>query len=261
MIILTGPNMGGKSTYLRQTALIVLLAHVGSFVPAKAAKVPMTDRIFARVGASDNIARGQSTFMVEMQETANILHQATSRSLVLLDEIGRGTATYDGLSIAWAVAEHLATDPAARPRTLFATHYHELTEIADVLPAVANYHVVAREWEDEIHFLRKVEPGRSDHSYGIQVARLAGLPARTVARAKELLHGLERDGPARGGRRPPPAAGGADGQTQLALFADPPTEPAVVRRLRGLEVDRMTPLEALNLLAEFKREADGEPAS
>ena len=260
VIILTGPNMGGKSTYLRQTALIVLLAHIGSFVPAKAAKVPMTDRIFARVGASDNIARGQSTFMVEMQETANILHQATSRSLVLLDEIGRGTATYDGLSIAWAVAEHLATDPAARPRTLFATHYHELTEIADVLPAVANYHVVAREWEDEIHFLRKVEPGRSDHSYGIQVARLAGLPAQTVARAKELLHGLERDQPALGGGRPAPADGGADGQTQLALFADPPTEPEVVRRLRGLEVDGMTPLEALNLLAELKREAGGELA-
>ena len=144
VIILTGPNMGGKSTYLRQTALIVLLAHIGSFVPANRAKVPMTDRIFARVGASDNIARGQSTFMVEMQETANILHSATSRSLVLLDEIGRGTATYDGLSIAWAVAEHLATDSSARPRTLFATHYHELTDIADALPAVANYHVVAR---------------------------------------------------------------------------------------------------------------------
>ena len=256
VIILTGPNMGGKSTYLRQTALIVLLAHIGSFVPANRAKVPMTDRIFARVGASDNITRGQSTFMVEMQETANILHSATSRSLVLLDEIGRGTATYDGLSIAWAVAEHLATDPAARPRTLFATHYHELTDIADRLPGVANYHVVAREWQDEIHFLRKVEPGRSDHSYGIQVARLAGLPARTVERAKELLHGLEQDELARGGGRPVPAAGSPEGQTQLALFADLQAEPDVVRRLRDAEVDRMTPLEALNLLAELKREAE-----
>ena len=256
VIILTGPNMGGKSTYLRQTALIVLLAHVGSFVPANRAKVPMTDRIFARVGASDNIARGQSTFMVEMQETANILHSATSRSLVLLDEIGRGTATYDGLSIAWAVAEHLATDPSARPRTLFATHYHELTEIADVLPAVANYHVVAREWEDEIHFLRKVEPGRSDHSYGIQVARLAGLPARTVERAREILRGLERDELARGGGRPAPPAEDEEGQTQLALFAEPAAEPEVVRRLREADVDRLTPLEALNLLAELKREAD-----
>ncbi len=260
VIILTGPNMGGKSTYLRQTALIVLLAHIGSFVPAKSAKVPMTDRIFARVGASDNISRGQSTFMVEMQETANILHSATSRSLVLLDEIGRGTATYDGLSIAWAVAEHLATDPSARPRTLFATHYHELTDIAAVLPGVANCHVVAREWEDEIHFLRKVEPGRSDHSYGIQVARLAGLPAQTVERAKQLLHGLERDELARGGGRPAPLAEGADGQGQLALFADPPAEPEVVRRLRGLEVDRLTPLEALNVLAELKREAELESA-
>ena len=259
VIVLTGPNMGGKSTYLRQTALIVLLAHVGSFVPARSAKVPMTDRIFARVGASDNIARGQSTFMVEMQETANILHSATSRSLVLLDEIGRGTATYDGLSIAWAVAEHLATDPSARPRTLFATHYHELTDIAGVLPGVANYHVVAREWEDEIHFLRKVEAGRSDHSYGIQVARLAGLPARTVERAREILQGLEREELARGGGRPAPPPAGAGGQAQLALFAEPPAEPEVVRRVRGLDVDRMTPLEALNLLAELKREADREP--
>ena len=254
VIILTGPNMGGKSTYLRQTALIVLLAHVGSFVPANTAKVPVTDRIFARVGASDNIARGQSTFMVEMQETANILHTATSRSLVLLDEIGRGTATYDGLSIAWAVAEHLATDASARPRTLFATHYHELTDIADALPGVANYHVVAREWQDEIHFLRKVEPGRSDHSYGIQVARLAGLPARTVERAKEILHGLERDELARGGGRPGPPAGGGDGQTQLALFAEPAPEPEVVRRLRDVDVDSLSPLAALNLLAELKRE-------
>ena len=261
VIILTGPNMGGKSTYLRQTALIVLLAHVGSFVPAKSAKVPMTDRIFARVGASDNIARGQSTFMVEMQETANILHSATSRSLVLLDEIGRGTATYDGLSIAWAVAEHLATDSSARPRTLFATHYHELTDIAGVLPGVANYHVVAREWEDEIHFLRKVEAGRSDHSYGIQVARLAGLPARTVERAREILQGLEREELARGGGRPAPPPAGAGGQAQLALFADPPAEPEVVRRVRGLDVDRMTPLEALNLLAELKRKADQESST
>ena len=253
VIILTGPNMGGKSTYLRQTALIVLLAHVGSFVPANRAKVPMTDRIFARVGASDNIARGQSTFMVEMQETANILHSATSRSLVLLDEIGRGTATYDGLSIAWAVAEHLATDPSARPRTLFATHYHELTDIADALPGVANYHVVAREWQDEIHFLRKVEPGRSDHSYGIQVARLAGLPARTVERAKELLHGLERDGLGPGGGHPAPPDGTGDEQRQLALFAEPPGAPDVVHRLRELDVDRTTPVEALSLLAELKR--------
>ena len=256
VIILTGPNMGGKSTYLRQVALTVLLSQIGSFVPANRAKVPITDRIFARVGASDNIARGQSTFMVEMQETANILHTATSRSLVLLDEIGRGTATYDGLSIAWAVAEHLATDARARPKTLFATHYHELTDIADALPGVANYHVVAREWEDEIRFLRKVESGRSDRSYGIQVARLAGLPARTVERAKQILTGLERDELSRGGR-PTLAGDDADPQTQLGLFAVPPaTDTAVASRLREADLDRMTPLDALTLLAELKREAE-----
>ena len=256
VIILTGPNMGGKSTYLRQVALTSLLAQIGSFVPAKRAKLPIIDRIFARVGASDNIARGQSTFMVEMQETANILHTATSRSLVLLDEIGRGTATYDGLSIAWAVAEHLATDARARPKTLFATHYHELTDIADGLPGVANYHVVAREWEDEIRFLRKVEPGRSDRSYGIQVARLAGLPPRTVERAKQILAGLERDELSRGGR-PTLAGAELDPQTQLGLFVAPPVaETAVVTRLRGVDLDRMTPLDALTLLADLKREAE-----
>lgn len=255
VIILTGPNMGGKSTYLRQAALVVVLAQIGSFVPADRAKLPIVDRIFARVGASDNIAKGQSTFMVEMQETANILHTATSKSLVLLDEIGRGTATYDGLSIAWAVAEHLATDANARPKTLFATHYHELTDVADALPGVANYHLVAREWEDEIHFLRKVEPGRSDRSYGVQVARLAGLPMRTVERAKEILAGLERDELERGGR---PTQTGAEvaGQTQLGLFAVPAAEAAVVARLREIDPDQMTPLSALELLAELKRDAD-----
>ena len=255
VMILTGPNMGGKSTFLRQVALIVLLTHIGSFVPANQAKVPITDRIFARVGASDNIARGQSTFMVEMQETANILHTATSRSLVLLDEIGRGTATYDGLSLAWAVAEHLATDPDARPKTLFATHYHELTDIADLLPGVVNHHVVAREWEDEIHFLRKIEPGRSDRSYGIQVARLAGLPVRTVARAKQILQGLERDELATGGRSIQPASE-ATAQTQLALFATPPSDSELIQRLRAVDLDRLAPLDALNLLAELKQKAE-----
>src|SRR2546425_12749 len=176
LVILTGPNMGGKSTYLRQTALLCVMAQAGSFVPAREAKLPIVDRMFARVGASDNIARGHSTFMVEMQETANILHCATSRSLVVLDEIGRGTATFDGLSIAWAVAEFLATNAKIRPKTLFATHYHELTDLADATPGVVNFHVAAREWKDDIVFLRKIVPGRSDRSYGIQVARLAGLP-------------------------------------------------------------------------------------
>jgi len=257
LIVLTGPNMGGKSTYLRQVALTVLLAQVGSFVPASRAKVPITDRIFARIGASDNIARGQSTFMVEMQETAKILHTSTSRSLVLLDEIGRGTATYDGLSIAWAVAEHLVTGKRARPKTLFATHYHELTDLADRLEGVSNYHVVAREWEDEIRFLHKVEPGRSDRSYGIQVARLAGLPERTVERAKEILVGLEQDGLSRSGH-PSLTAEKSGPQAQLGLFAAslPATNPSVGKRLREVDLDRTTPIDALKLLAELKRESE-----
>jgi DNA mismatch repair protein MutS len=257
LIILTGPNMGGKSTYLRQTALLCLLAQAGSFVPARSAKLPIVDRLFARVGASDNIARGQSTFMVEMQETANILHSATSRSLVILDEIGRGTATFDGLSLAWAVAEHLASNQRARPKTIFATHYHELTDLADALPAVANFHVVVREWKDDIVFLRKVVPGRSDRSYGIQVARLAGLPPTVVARAREILDGLERDELSRGGRPSLNAAAAGDTR-QLGLFQAPPVEQDPVhRRLREIDVNNVTPMEALSILEELKREAGG----
>ena len=256
LVILTGPNMGGKSTYLRQTALIVLLAHIGSFVPAQRAKVPIVDQIFARVGASDNIARGQSTFMLEMQETAKILHTATTRSLVLLDEIGRGTATFDGLSIAWAVAEHLATSPRAQPKTLFATHYHELTDLADSIPGVVNHHVVAREWHDDIIFLRKIEPGRSDRSYGIQVARLAGLPPETVQRAKDILAGLERDELSRGGR--PSFSGRADNRdVQLGLFRSPATGHArIAEQLRAVDIDQLTPLDALTLLADLRKEAE-----
>ena len=254
LIIITGPNMGGKSTFLRQAALITLLAHIGSFVPAKRAKVPTVDRIFARVGASDNIAKGQSTFMLEMQETAKILNTATSRSLVLLDEIGRGTATFDGLSLAWAVAEHLATDPSCKPKTLFATHYHELNDLADAIPGVANYHVVAREWKDDIIFLRRVEPGRSDRSYGIQVARLAGLPSNTVRRAREILAGLENDELSRGGR-PAFSVESDDPSRQLGLFQAAPTGHArVAERLQALEIDRLTPIDAMNLLAELKKE-------
>ncbi|CAN5509293.1 DNA mismatch repair protein MutS [soil metagenome] len=254
LIILTGPNMGGKSTYLRQTALLCLMAQAGSFVPARSAKLPVVDRLFARVGASDNIARGQSTFMVEMQETANILHSATSRSLVILDEIGRGTATFDGLSLAWAVAEHLASNSRARPKTIFATHYHELTDLADALPSVANFHVVVREWKDDIVFMRKVVPGRSDRSYGIQVARLAGLPSTVVARAREILNGLERDELSRGGR--PSLSGTSAGRQQLGLFQAPAVEDDPVhRRLRELDVNQVTPLQALGILADLKREA------
>jgi DNA mismatch repair protein MutS len=255
LIILTGPNMGGKSTYLRQTALLCLMAQAGSFVPARTAKLPVVDRLFARVGASDNIARGQSTFMVEMQETANILHCATSRSLVILDEIGRGTSTFDGLSLAWAVAEHLASNARARPKTIFATHYHELTDLADALPTVANFHVVVREWKEDIVFLRKVVPGRSDRSYGIQVARLAGLPPTVVGRAREILNGLERDELSRGGR-PSLSGDAAEKQRQLGLFQVPSTEDdAVRRRLRAIDVNAMTPMQALALLAELKDEA------
>jgi DNA mismatch repair protein MutS len=254
LVILTGPNMGGKSTYLRQTALVCLMAQAGSFVPAREAKIPLVDRIFARVGASDNIARGHSTFMVEMQETAQILHAATARSLVVLDEIGRGTATFDGLSIAWAVAEHLATNAVARPKTLFATHYHELTDLADGTPGVVNFHVAAREWKDDIVFLHKIVPGRSDRSYGIQVARLAGLPRSVTDRAREILLALERDELTRGGR---PSVSGTptDPQRQLGLFQVAPPDERLRQRLAAVDIDRLTPMAALALLAEIKREA------
>jgi DNA mismatch repair protein MutS len=191
LVILTGPNMAGKSTYIRQVAVLALLAHCGCFVPAKRAVIGLLDRIFTRVGASDDLGRGQSTFMVEMNETANILNHATSRSLVILDEIGRGTSTFDGLSIAWSVAEYL--NATLRARTLFATHYHELTELARLLPATKNYNVAVREWGEQIVFLRKIVPGGTDKSYGIQVARLAGLPAPVLKRAKEVLRQLEED--------------------------------------------------------------------
>ncbi len=249
--------MGGKSTYLRQTALICLMAQAGSFVPASQAKArPGRSRSTRGSGASDNIARGQSTFMVEMQETANILHGASSRSLVVLDEIGRGTATFDGLSIAWAVAEYLATNPHARPKTLFATHYHELTDLADALPGVVNCHVAAREWQDDIVFLHKIVPGRSDRSYGIQVARLAGIPAAVITRARAILEALEHDELARGGR---PSISGtpAEPQQQLGLFQAPaPPDDRLLRRLRSIDPNRCTPLEALALLAELKKDIE-----
>jgi DNA mismatch repair protein MutS len=255
LVILTGPNMGGKSTYLRQAALLCVMAQVGSFVPAREAKLPIVDRIFARVGASDNIARGQSTFMVEMQETALILRAATPRSLVLLDEVGRGTATFDGLSIAWAVAEHLATG-RARPKTLFATHYHELTDLAEAARGVVNFHVAAREWKDDIVFLRKIVPGRSDRSYGIQVARLAGLPRVVIERAREILAALERDELARGGR-PSASSAPSEAETQLGLFGSLPGDDRLRQKLAALDVDRMTPLDALATLAQLKHEAQG----
>jgi len=255
VFILTGPNMGGKSTFLRQTGLLCVMAQMGSFVAAREAKVGLVDRIFTRVGASDQILRGQSTFMVEMQETAHILRHATGRSLVLLDEIGRGTATFDGLSIAWAVAEHIARDPSRGPKTLFATHYHELTDLAADIPGVANLHVSAREWKDTVVFLRKIEPGGSDRSFGIQVARLAGMPAAVVTRAQEILRNLERtefdrEGRPRLAHSGDPEAVGRPGR-QLALFSG--QDEAALDDLRRADLDRMTPLEALALLAEIKK--------
>jgi len=191
--LITGPNMAGKSTYIRQVALITLMAQIGCWVPAKSCRVGLVDRIFSRVGASDDLARGNSTFMVEMNETANILNNATARSLIILDEIGRGTSTYDGLSIAWAVVEHLHRDPERGPRTLFATHYQELTQLEKHLPRLRNFSVAVKEWNDEIVFVRRVVPGATDRSYGIQVARLAGLPLSVIDRAKTILAKLESD--------------------------------------------------------------------
>jgi DNA mismatch repair protein MutS len=251
IMILTGPNMAGKSTLLRQVGLIQLLAQLGSYVPAQRARLPVCDRIFTRVGASDNLVRGQSTFMVEMHETAAILHAATARSLVLLDEIGRGTATYDGVSIAWAVTEHLHERTGAK--TIFATHYHELTQLADQLPALVNFNVAVRELGHDIIFLHHLQPGGASRSYGIEVGRLAGLPAGVVARAREILRELEGahsgggEGLGRFGVTRPEHT-----REQLSLFA-PPEHP-VVLRLRAADIDALTPLQALNLLAELKAE-------
>jgi DNA mismatch repair protein MutS len=255
IIILTGPNMAGKSTVLRQIGLIQLLAQVGAFVPASGARVPVCDRIFTRVGASDSLSRGQSTFMVEMNETAAIVHGATEASLILLDEIGRGTSTYDGVSIAWAVTEHL--HEWVRAKTIFATHFHELTQLGDLLPHVRNLNVAVREVGEDIVFLRRLEDGGADRSYGIQVARLAGLPTELLDRARELLEELEGthsgggQGLGRGGKHRPASE---PPQEQYSLFAQ---EHPVMSRLRELEVEGMTPLEALNFLAEMKAQALG----
>ncbi len=247
ILLLTGPNMGGKSTYLRQTALIVILAQMGSFVPARSARLSVVDRVFTRIGASDNLARGRSTFMVEMTETAAILHTATARSLILLDEVGRGTSTYDGLAIAWAAVEYL--HGRVRAKTLFATHYFELTELAEQLSGVKNYHVSVKETGGGIVFLRKVEPGAADRSYGIEVAKLAGLPNEVVVRAREVLAEHEfAEAQATAHLSPganPPA-------TQLTIFT--PLSQPVLDKLREVDLNRLTPLEALNLLAELKKE-------
>jgi DNA mismatch repair protein MutS len=260
--ILTGPNMAGKSTYLRQVALIVLLAHAGSFVPAAEAEIPLTDRIWTRVGASDDLAAGDSTFMVEMKETAAILAQLTPRTLVILDEIGRGTSTYDGIAIAWAVAEHLhelEPAPGRRVKTLFATHFHELTALADVHRRIRNFSVAVREWRDDVAFLRRVVPGPASRSFGVAVARLAGVPDAVVKRSRELLGVLEKGGSPAGARsdaaseaRPPDpqldlfAAAGADAATELR------------RELASIDVETLTPIEALQRLHELASRARRE---
>jgi DNA mismatch repair protein MutS len=247
ILLLTGPNMGGKSTFLRQTALIVILAQMGSFVPARSAKLSIVDRVFTRIGASDNLARGRSTFMVEMTETAAILHTATARSLILLDEVGRGTATYDGLAIAWAAVEYL--HGRVKAKTMFATHYFELTELAEQLSGVKNFHVSVKETGGGIVFLRKVEPGAADRSYGIEVAKLAGLPNEVVERAREVL--LEHEF-AEQQATAHLSPGGTPPAAQLTIFT--PLSQPVLDKLREVDLNRLTPLEALNLLAELKKE-------
>jgi len=249
VMILTGPNMSGKSVFMRQAALLVILAQMGSFVPARSARIGVVDRILTRVGAQDNLARGQSTFLVEMVETASILHNATERTLVLLDEVGRGTSTFDGLAIAWAVTEELH-DRGRGAKVLFATHYHELTALADRLARVRNFHVAVKEWNDEIIFLHKVGPGGTDRSYGIQVARLAGLPKAVIARAREILADLSQNPGALVPGQPEPTP-------QLGLF--PHTADPVLKELGALDVSSLTPLEALNLLAEWQRRLKAQP--
>ncbi|MGD0843915.1 MAG: DNA mismatch repair protein MutS [Geobacteraceae bacterium] len=254
ILIITGPNMAGKSTFMRQVALITLMAQIGSFVPAAEARIGVTDRIFTRVGATDNLARGQSTFMVEMTEAAHILRNATPRSLIILDEIGRGTSTFDGVSIAWAVAEFLHDCGSHAAKTLFATHYHELTELAVTRNGIKNFNIAVREWNEQIIFLRKIVPGGTSHSYGIQVARLAGIPLEVIERAREILHNLEKG--EYGEEGVPRIARGKKGvmaisSPQLALFET--TEDLLRTRLKALNVATLTPLEALNILDELKR--------
>lgn len=258
MLIITGPNMAGKSTYMRQVALIVLMAHLGSFVPAKSAIIPITDRIFTRVGASDDLAGGQSTFMVEMTETANILQHATNRSLLIMDEIGRGTSTFDGLSIAWAVCEYIADTDKSGAKTLFATHYHELSELEGILPGVVNYRIAVKEMGEEIVFLRKIVRGGTDKSFGIEVARLAGLPVEVVDRARQILRKLEE------ADLNHPKEKMVASKAQMDLFAAPAVSEArlssVLENLRTLDIDELTPREALDMLYQLQASAQAEEA-
>ncbi len=264
ILIITGPNMAGKSTVLRQTALIVILAQMGSFVPADEARIGVADRIFTRVGASDVLVKGLSTFMVEMTEAANILHNAGPKSLVLLDEIGRGTSTFDGLSIAWAVAEFLHDTPGRQARTMFATHYHELVDLSETRPRIKNFHILVKEWEGQIIFLRKMAPGSTSRSYGIQVARLAGLPAPVIERAKEILENLEYVEHDPVGRPAISRSGKYEeedkGPLQLSLLGpDPdPLSKEIASRIKSIDPEALTPIEALNVLHELKGKLEKE---
>lgn len=253
LLMITGPNMAGKSTYMRQVALITLMAQAGSFVPATEARIGIADRIFTRVGAGDNLSRGQSTFMLEMMEAAGILRSATPRSLIIMDEIGRGTSTFDGVSIAWAVAEYIHDTPTCRSRTLFATHYHELTELATTRERIRNFTVAVREWNDQVIFLRTIIPGGASHSYGIQVARLAGMPSGVIERAKEILRNLESGEFEEGAPRLAKSSKRSARETspQFSLFET--SEDQLRQRLKKLNIATLTPLEALNLLDELKR--------
>jgi DNA mismatch repair protein MutS len=270
ILLITGPNMAGKSTYLRQNALIALMAQMGSFVPAAAAEIGVVDKFYTRVGASDRLARGHSTFLVEMIEVADILNNATDKSLVLLDEVGRGTSTFDGISIAWAVAEYLHEAAGHRCRTLFATHYHELTELALLLPRIKNLHIKVKEWNDRIIFLRKIDEGSCDHSYGIQVARLAGVPKPVIIRAKEILANLENmeltpdHKPVLARHRDGTNTKAAGRQTDL--FNDgvqtnliDSMQGEIIQQLQDLEINQVTPIDALNMLAELKKKAGNIP--
>jgi len=250
LIILTGPNMAGKSTYLKQVALIVLMAQIGSFVPVESASIGIVDRIFTRIGAQEDLASGQSTFMVEMVEVANILHNATGRSLVILDEVGRGTSTYDGVSIAWAVVEFIHNHPKLRCKTLFATHYHELIELSGTLPRVKNFNVSVTEDAGKVIFLRKVVPGGADKSYGIHVAQLAGLPMPVIQRAIEVLAGLETNNATRAGKSVSTTSALNTKPAQLSLFRG---DNVIAKDIKNIDLDSMSPIQALTKLYELKK--------
>ena len=268
-MMITGPNMSGKSALLRQTALIILMAQMGSFVPAESAHIGVVDKIFTRVGASDNISQGESTFMVEMLESASILNNLSERSLILLDEIGRGTSTYDGISIAWAMVEYIHNHPTAHAKTLFATHYHELNEMEQLFTRVKNYHVAVREIDNTIVFLRKLARGGTEHSFGIHVARMAGMPQSIVSRATEILGNLETvygdneivassETATQRKRRQPSAKQVADvaekGSVQLSMFQlEDPVLIQIRDQIKGLDINSLTPIEALNKLNEIKK--------